>query len=85
MGEFYDHVYTIENGKWIHVAGGEYIAEDLLIEEYDYVWDGEAVSEDEYYESLHTIYDIDKNQNVAYEKKFEGLDEILSNGEMAEN
>lgn len=78
MGEFYDRVYTIENGKWVHVAGGEYIAKDLLIEEYDYVWEGEAVSEDEYYESLNAVYDIDKNRNVAYENQFEGLDEILS-------
>ena len=77
MGEFYDHVYTVEDGKWVYVAGGEYIAKDLLIEEYDYIWDGEAVSEDEYYENLRTVYDIDKNQNVGYEKQFEELDEML--------
>lgn len=77
MGEFYDRVYTIENGKWVHVAGGEYIAKDLLVEEYDYVWEGEAVSEDEYYESLNAVYDTDKNRNVAYENQFVALDEIL--------
>ena len=80
MGEFYDQVYTIENGKWVHVEGGEYIAkldeDGLITDEYDYAWEGEAVSEDTYYENLHAVYDIEENQNVGSEQ-YVKLDEML--------
>lgn len=80
MGEFYDQVYTIENGKWVHVLGGEYIAkldeDGLITDEYDYAWEGEAVPEDTYYENLHAVYDIEENQNVGSEQ-YVKLDEML--------
>lgn len=76
MGGFYDQVYTIENGKWVHAASGEYIAKELLIEEYDFAWEGKPVSEDEYFENLHAVYDMEKNLNVGAEQ-YERLDEML--------
>ena len=80
MGEFYDQVYTIENGKWVHVLGGEYIAkldeDGLITDEYDYTWEGEAVPENIYYKNLHAVYDIEENQNVGSEQ-YVKFDEML--------
>ena len=80
MGEFYDQVYTIENGKWVKVEGGEYIAkldeDGLIIEEYDYAWEGKAVPKDIYYDKLAEVYDWEQNQNVGAEQ-YERLDEML--------
>ena len=37
----------------------------MITEEYDYAWEGEAVSEDIYYDKLTEVYDWEQNQNVG--------------------
>lgn len=80
MGEFFDHIYSIENDKWVYVTGGEYIAKfdenGWIPDEYDYEWDGEAVMEDVYYEKLGEIWDWEQNQNVPMEQ-YDTLEEML--------
>lgn len=63
MGSYYDYVYTIQDGKWVSVAKGEYgdgpngirFDEDGN-EIYVYQWNGEDVSEEEYNRQLNAVF-----------------------------
>ena len=61
MGYYFDRIYSIENGKWIHVADGEWTEtmgnEDLI---YQYKWDGEEVEEAVYAQSLNAVFDMEQ-------------------------
>ncbi|MCH5345266.1 MAG: hypothetical protein J1E64_14640 [Acetatifactor sp.] len=59
-GEYADQVYSIENGKWIYVAGGKYISEfkdGLYVDKFSFEWEGEKVEEELYWERLHHVFD----------------------------
>ena len=63
MGYYYDNVFTIEDGKWVFIAGGTYEdgpdgprfdENDNYI--YDYYWMEQAVEQEEYEAELGKIY-----------------------------
>ena len=63
MGFYYNYVYTICDGKWEYVAGGEY-GDDSAGAQFDeerewafvYQWNGETVEEDEYDRRLNDVF-----------------------------
>lgn len=70
MGYYYDYVYTIRNGKWEYVDGGEYGdgPDGLQFDEngdyiYVYQWSGKEVSEEEYEARLNKVYPLDKQKH----------------------
>jgi len=82
MGYYYDSVFTIRNGKWCYVDGGQWgdgpdgpqldENDDYL---YVYRWDGEDVSEEEYRTRLNEVYPLEQQ---VYPEKYYILDEICS-------
>lgn len=63
MGFYYDYIYSIENGKWVDKATGEYweywpegaeTYDDIVFE---YEWNGKRVGEEEYEESTNAVFD----------------------------
>ena len=76
MGHYYDRIWTIENGKWVYVTGGELfltMGEDDR-EYFNYEWEGVSVEEEEYEEKLDEVFD--REQAIELEQ-YEQLDEIL--------
>ena len=63
MGNYYDHIYTIQKGKWFQIAKGEYGIGDnteLDVEDesnYSYTWNGKKMSKENYEKNLKKIYD----------------------------
>lgn len=90
MGYYYDSVYTIRDGKWVYVGGGEYgdgpdgmqfDDEGELICVYS--WDGETVSEEEYGRQLEAVY---PSHSAVHPERYYILDDlrgILSTGYVA--
>lgn len=77
-GEYIDQVYSIENGKWIYVAGGKYISEfkdGLYIDKFSFEWEGEKVEEELYWESLHHVFD---EKQAIVPMKYVRWDNVLS-------
>ena len=69
MGGYYDHIYRIEDGKWVCIAKGEYEAEygdnGFILDENDdmimhYKWMDKEVSLQEYENELSAVYNVDK-------------------------
>ena len=48
MGFYHDYIYSIENGKWVYVTGGEYSdgVDDSNNVYFTSRWEGEEVTED---------------------------------------
>ena len=75
MGEYYDQIYKIEDGKWVQIADGKYGVEDnTLPPEYDeegnliydyFEWNGNIVSESEYKNYVNTILGNDNVETVS--------------------
>lgn len=84
MGYYYDHIYRIEDGKWVCIAKGEYEAEygedGYILDENDdmimhYKWMDKKVSLQEYDNELSAVYDV----NIAKEPdSYYVLDEMAS-------
>lgn len=82
MGFYHDYIYSIENGKWVYVTGGEYYERcDEKNKQYFFVykWEDEDVTEDVYKEKLNEALAID--QTIEPEN-FESLEDILSRLQM---
>lgn len=63
MGYYYDVVYSIRNGRWKRIAGGEYQDPvedaDMVQGRYvcrTYLWNGESVTMEAYLDALHAVY-----------------------------
>ena len=64
MDSYYDNVYQIENGEMVKLHEGWYGAEDNTNVQFDaqgnpvyqYFWDGEELSKEEYEESLEQVF-----------------------------
>ncbi|MCD8109580.1 MAG: hypothetical protein LUE14_05715 [Clostridiales bacterium] len=63
MDEYFDKVYTIQDGQFVLLYSGEYgLEEDIHVEfdpddYYKYYWQGEEVSYDEYMQNLKEVFD----------------------------
>jgi hypothetical protein len=60
MGEFYDIVYRVQDGRISELQRGDYY--DTV--ELCFFWDGIEVSEDEYYHKLNAIFDMSRAREV---------------------
>jgi hypothetical protein len=68
MDDYYDHVYSIQNGKFERLHIGNYGAEDNANVQYDtagdpvyqYYWNEKEVSEKEYERALSSVFDDSK-------------------------
>lgn len=77
MGFYHDYIYSIENGKWVYVTGGEYsdkYNDAHAAYDYNYRWEGEEVAEEVYKAKLKAIFDMDQ---AIEPENLETLDEIL--------
>ena len=76
MGYYYDYIYSIEDGKWIYLTGGEWtelMGDDDWV--YQYEWDGEEVKEAVYEEKLNAVFN---NEQAMEPDQYYILDEMLS-------
>lgn len=74
MGEYYDRVFKIQDGKWVQIGDGTYVAADDCPEETDeygnplfdftYTWNGAVVSEEEYSSNLGKVFNIEEAEMV---------------------
>lgn len=72
MDEYYDKIYTLENGNFVLLYSGEYGAEDNSKVEYGddgmpvyrYFWENEEVSSEEYERKLNEVYDTEKEVKI---------------------
>lgn len=76
MGCYYDYIFTIRDGKWCPVEGGEWgyewPAEEMI---YTYKWNGTEVSEDEYKTYLNEVYPQERQRRP---ERYYILKEMLS-------
>ena len=89
MGFYFDYVYTITDGEWSYVAGGEYgDGEDGIQFDEDgnplvfYSWNKTAVEEEVYEQRLKEVFD--KEQAVKPEQYYilQDIRSVLVNGEI---
>lgn len=64
MGYYYDYVYRIENGQFVQIGTGEYgdpaggpQTDANGKEIYEYQWNQQVVSEEQYNQQLNAVYD----------------------------
>ena len=78
MGYYYDYIYSIENGKWVYVAGGEW-TETYIVEDddlvYQYEWEGKEVGEDVYEQRVNAVFNMDQ---AIVPEQYYILEEMLS-------
>ena len=77
MGFYHDYIYSIENGKWVYVTGGEYSDKyDDMHGAYDftYRWEGEEVPEAVYKQKLEEVFDT---EHAMEPENFVSLEEML--------
>lgn len=89
MGYYYDDVYSIQDGAFVCLAEGEWQearGEDgyWILDEnenmvYDYCWNGQAVSCEEYYKSLSQIFDEEKAVSVSDLNYYSSIQEAYEN------
>ena len=67
MGYYYDYVYRIENGQFVPIGTGEYgdpaggpQTDANGKEIYEYQWNQQAVSEEQYNQQLNAVYDTSR-------------------------
>ena len=90
MDEYYDKIYTLENGNFVLLYSGEYGAEDNSKVEYgddgmpvyQYFWENEEVSsEEEYEKKLNEVYDTEKEVNIFLDAQYDsGRGRYVGNG-----
>ena len=81
-GQYFDDVFSIQNGKWFYVEGGihgdgpdgiQFDENGNYIEFFK--WDGEDMTEEEYEACLNAVYPADRSMRP---QKYYILDEICS-------
>ncbi|MCM1304671.1 MAG: C-type lectin domain-containing protein [Lachnospiraceae bacterium] len=82
MDHYYDHIYTIQDGKWVYVDGGTYGngSDGIQLDEnenliYVYNWGGESVDKEEYQVRLNAVYPEEQGMRP---QQYYILDEIIS-------
>ena len=89
MDEYYDKIYTLENGNFVLLYSGEYGAEDNSKVEYgddgmpvyQYFWENEEVSSEEYDRKLNEVYDTEKEVNIFLDAQYDsGRGRYVGNG-----
>ena len=89
MDEYYDKIYTLENGNFVLLYSGEYGAEDNSKVEYgddgmpvyQYFWENEEVSLEEYDRKLNEVYDTEKEVNIFLDAQYDsGRGRYVGNG-----
>ena len=90
MDEYYDKIYTLENGNFVLLYSGEYGAEDNSKVEYgddgmpvyQYFWENQEVSsEEEYDRKLNEVYDTEKEVNIFLDAQYDsGRGRYVGNG-----
>ena len=89
MDEYYDKIYTLENGNFVLLYRGEYGAEDNSKVEYgddgmpvyQYFWENEEVSSEEYDRKLNEVYDTEKEVNIFLDAQYDsGRGRYVGNG-----
>lgn len=76
MGYYYDRIFSIVDGQMQEIATGKYYDESGEYI-YEYEWNGEPVSEDEYYQNLNSVYDEDKAVEGFYSDDLLSAEEIV--------
>lgn len=79
MDEYYDKIYTLENGNFVLLYSGEYGAEDNSRVEYGddgmpvyrYFWENEEVSSEEYERKLNEVYDTEKEIKIFQDAQYD--------------
>ena len=79
MDEYYDKIYTLENGNFVLLYSGEYGAEDNSKVEYGddgmpvyrYFWENEEVSSEEYERKLNEVYDTEKEIKIFQDAQYD--------------
>ena len=72
MDAYYDTLYQIKDGKFAAIAEGNYGAPDnsnVQVDEngypvYEYKWNGETVTEDEYKKNLTSLFDVENAVDI---------------------
>lgn len=89
MDEYYDKIYTLENGNFVLLYSGEYGAKDNSKVEYgddgmpvyQYFWENEEVSSEEYERKLNEVYDTEKEVNIFQDAQYDsGRGRYVGNG-----
>lgn len=80
MGNYYDRVFKIEDGKWVQIGDGAYGDESddpAETDEYGnvtinfkYTWNGKDVSEEEYSSNLGKVFNIDRAELISEQGVF---------------
>ena len=76
MGYYYDYIYSIDNGKWVCVANGEWtetMGDDDWV--YQYEWEGKEVGEDVYEQRVNAVFNTDQ---AIVPDQYYILEEMLS-------
>ena len=79
MDEYYDKIYTLENGNFVLLYSGEYGAKDNSKVEYgddgmpvyQYFWENEEVSSEEYERKLNEVYDTEKEVKIFQDAQYD--------------
>lgn len=76
MGFYHDYIYSIENGKWVYVTGGEIFErhDDTNREYFDFRWEGAEVPEAVYEQKLKEVFDTEQ---AIEPENFVSLEEML--------
>ena len=76
VGFYHDYIYSIENGKWVYVTGGEIFErhDDTNREYFDFRWEGAEVSEAVYEQKLKEVFDTEQ---AIEPENFVSLEEML--------
>ena len=78
MGFYHDYIYSIENGKWVYVTGGEYYDkydDEQWAYDFTYRWEDEEVTEAVYEQKLKEVFDTEQ---AVEPENFVSLEEMLS-------
>ena len=87
MDSYYDRVFQIQDGTWVQIADGKYGAKysnaGMELDEngnliYEYKWNGQVVSEEEYQEELRSVIDVDsathlETKGLSYDEMVEEI------------
>ena len=74
MGSCYDRIYSIVNGKWVYVTGGEYYESISDSNDIHYYWEDEPVEEDVYEDKLDKVFD---KEQAKKPEQYIRLDEMM--------
>lgn len=86
MDHYYDLVYCLKDGELVLVAEGAYGAEDNSNVQFDkngdpiyqYEWEGESVTKEEYDQALNQVYDTTKAKDGYVWDEWYSCDEMIS-------